>query len=171
MKPFAIDYFLGFWYNYAVIIKNEKVLFYNTKGAKFLEIKLKNATDTKLKAFVKNGKYGVISYKSRLIADFEFQYIEIIKNMISAKKNNKFALLNTDGKNLTAYKYDEIMLVSSQPPLLKIKQYGKYGLLTFGGLEIVKPKYTYISKFSNGRASVKLYKADFEIDTKGNKID
>jgi len=171
MKPFDLDYFLGFWYNYAVIIKNEKVLFYNTKGAKFLEIQLKNASDTKLKAFQKNGKFGVVSYKSRLILDFEFQYIEIIKNMISAQKNNKFALLNSAGKNLTAHKYDEISLVCFKPLLFKIKQYGKYGLLTFEGLEIVKPKYSYISKFTNGKASVKLNKTEFEIDTKGNKID
>jgi len=44
-------------------------------------------------------------------------------------------------------------------------------LLTFEGLEIVKPKYSYISKFTNGKASVKLNKTEFEIDTKGNKID
>lgn len=171
MKPFNIDNFLGFWYNYAVIIKNEKVLFYNTKGLKFLEIKLKNITDTKIKAFQKNRKYGVVSYKSRLIADFEFQHIEISKNLIFAEKNNKYALLNSEGKALTSHKYDEILMGWAKDHVLIMKQYGKYGLMSFEGTEIVKPKYSYISNFSNGKATVKLYKSEFEIDTKGNKID
>jgi len=98
IKPFEIDYFLGFWYNYAVIIKNEKVLFYNIKGTKFTEIKLLNPADTKLRSYQKNGKYGVVSYKSKLILDFKFQDIEVDGNLIFAKQNNKYALLNKEGK-------------------------------------------------------------------------
>ena len=65
MKPFDIDHFIGFWYNNAVIIKNEKVLFYNIKGVKSLELKLKNQNDNKNKAFNKDGQYGIVSYKSK----------------------------------------------------------------------------------------------------------
>lgn len=171
IKPFPIDYFLGFWYNYAVIIKNEKVLFYDIRGTKSTEIALKNLKDTKIRAFKKNGKYGVVTYKSRLLLDFEFQDIEINGNLIFAKKSNKYALLNSAGTPLTAYKYDHISMGGHKERVLITKQYGKYGLLSFEGTEIMKAKYTFISKFSKGRASAKLYKSNFEIDTKGNKIN
>lgn len=171
LKLFDIHHFLGFWNNYAVTIKNEKVLFFDKKGSMFLEIKLKNPHESKIKTFQKNNKYGVISHKSKLIVDFEYQFIEIIKNRMAAQKNNKFALLNPEGKALSTFKYDEITLISSKPPLLRIKQYGKYGLMNFDGSEIVKPKYIYISGFSNGKATAKLYKTEFEIDTKGNKLN
>jgi hypothetical protein len=171
IKAFDIDYFLGFWYNYAVIIKNEKVLFYNTKGTRFNVIKLLKPTDTKLKSFQINGKSGVVSYKSQLILDFEFQDIEINGNLIFAKRNNKYALLNNEGKPLTAYKYDNISMGGRKERILITKQNGKYGLLSFEGSEIIKAKYTFISKFSNGKASAKFYKSAFEIDIKGNKIN
>lgn len=171
IKPFDIDYFLGFWYNFAVIIKNEKVLFYNTKGQKFTEIKLKKPEDTKIRTFQKNGKSGVVSYKSKLVLGFEFQDIEINGELIFAKKNNKYAVLNSQAKELTAYKYDYISMGGKKERILITKQYGKYGLLSFEGTEIIKAKYTFISKFSNGKASAKLYKSNFEIDTKGNKIN
>jgi len=171
MKPFNIDYFLGFWYNYAVIMKNEKVLFYNTKEVKLIEIKLKNPNDSKIKALSKNGSYGVVSYKSKLILDFEYQHIEISKGLIFAKNNNKYALLNAEGKALTTHKYDEIRMGWASDQTLIIKQYGKYGLMSFEGIVIIKPKYTFISNFVNGKASAKLYKTEFEIDTKGNKIN
>ncbi|RLD76296.1 MAG: hypothetical protein DRJ10_13805 [Bacteroidetes bacterium] len=169
MKPFNIDYLLGFWYNYAVIIKNEKVLFYNTKGEKFTELKLKNTADTKIKAFQKNSKFGVVSNKSKLILDFVFQDIEISKNLIFAKKNNKYALLNAEGKEITGHKYYDIRMGSIKDKTLIIKQFGKYGLISFEGSEILKPKYTFISNYTNGKATAKLYKSEFEIDTKGNK--
>ncbi len=171
MKPFDIDHFLGFWYNFAVIIKNEKVLFYNTKGLKFLKIELKNTSDNTIKVFTKNGKFGVISNKSKLIADFLFQDIEISKNLIFAKKSNKYALLNSTGKALTTHKYDKIQMGWAKDRVLIIKQSGKYGLMSFEGTEILKPKYTFISNFTDGKATAKLYKTAFEIDTKGNKIN
>ena len=171
MKPFNIDNFLGFWYNYAVVIKNEKVLFYNIKGLKFLEIKLRSTTDTKIKTFQKNGNFGVVSYKSRLIADFEFQDIEVFGNLFCAQKNNKYALMNSQGKELTPFKYDKIIMGSPKNKVLIIEQSGKYGLMSFEGTEIVKPRYTYISNFSKGKATAKLYKIEIEIDTKGNKVD
>ncbi len=171
MKPFNIDHFIGFWYNYAVIIKNEKVLFYNTKGVKSLEIKLKNQNDNKNKVFNKNGKYGVVSHKSKLVVDFEFQYAHVIKNVICVRKNNKFALFNDQGKNLTAFVYEDILVGSIIDRILIIKQYGKYGLMDFEGKELIKPKYTFISSFYEGKATAKLYKTELEIDTKGNQID
>ncbi|RLD80442.1 MAG: hypothetical protein DRJ07_10470, partial [Bacteroidetes bacterium] len=110
-------------------------------------------------------------YKSKLIADFEFQDIEVFGDIFYAKKNKKYALLNEQGKELIPFKYDKISLGSIKNRVLIIKQYGKYGLMSFEGTEIVKPKYTYISNFSEGKATAKLYKTEFEIDYKGNKIN
>ncbi|MCF6242549.1 MAG: WG repeat-containing protein [Bacteroidales bacterium] len=171
MKVFAVDYFLGFWYNYAVIIKNEKVLFYNTLGNKFLEIKLKNPNDYSVKAFVKNGKYGLVNNKSRLLLDFLYQDIQVFDNLVFAKKNNKYALHSVTGQALTTYKYDELRPGWAKDKVLIFKQYGKYGLMDYSGNEILKPKFTYISAFKNGVAEVKIYKTAYTIDTKGNIIE
>ncbi len=171
MKAFPVDYFLGFWYNYAVIIKNEKVLFYNTQGNKFLEIKLKSPSDYSVKAFIKNGKYGLVNNKSRLLLDFLYQDIQVFDNLVFAKKNNKYALLDASGKALTAFKYDELKPGWTKDKVLIFKQYGKFGLINYSGTEILKPKFTYISAFKNGIAEVKIYKTAYTIDTKGNKIE
>ncbi len=171
MKAFAVDDFLGFWYNYAVIIKNEKVLFYNTLGNRFLEIKLKNPKDYSVKAFVKNGKYGLVNNKSRLLLDFLYQDIQVFDNLVFAKKNNKYALLDASGKALTAFKYDELKPGWTKDKVLIFKLYGKFGLINYSGTEILKPKFTYISAFKNGVAEVKVFKTSYTIDTKGNKIE
>ena len=171
IKPVDIQYFLGFWYNYAVAFINEKVLFYNAHGTKLLEIRLKNQTDDKVKAFKKEGKYGLVNYKSRLLLDFEYQDIKVEKNQVFAKKNNKYALFDAGGKAITTFKYDELRLGSAKDQIIIFKQYGKYGLMDFTGNEFVKPKFTYISSFKNGRAEVKVYKTAYRIDTKGNKVE
>ncbi len=171
MKAFPVDDFLGFWYNYAVIIKNEKVLFYTTRGEKFLEIKMKRPEDYRVKAFVKAGKYGLINNKSRLLLDFLYQDIQVFDNMVFAKKNNKYALLNASGKALTSYKYDEIKPGWAKDKVLIYKQYGKYGLIDYTGTEILKPKFTYISAFKNGIAEVKIYKTSYTINSKGDKLE
>lgn len=171
MRALPVDDFLGFWYNYAVIIKNEKVLFYNTEGAKLLEISLKNPNDYSIRAFVRNGKYGLVNNKSRLLLDFLYQDIQVFDHLVFAKKNNKYALLDASGKALTAYKYDELRPGWAKDKVLIFKQYGKFGLINYSGKEILKPKFTYISGFKNGRAEVKIYKTAYIIDSKGNKIE
>jgi hypothetical protein len=171
MKAFPIDDFLGFWYNYAVIMKNEKVLFYNTRGEKFLEIKMKSPKDYTVKAFIKADKYGLVNNKSRLVLDFLYQDIQVFDNMVFAKKNNKYALLNASGKALTTYKYDEIKPGWAKDKVLIFKQYGKYGLINYSGTEIQKAKYTYISAFKNGVAEVKVYKTSYTINSKGDKLE
>ena len=61
---------------------------------------------------------------SKLITDFEFQHIEISKNLIFAKKNNKYALLNSKGKALSAFKYDEILTASKDEGLDFLDKFG-----------------------------------------------
>ena len=171
MKPFDVDDFLGFWYNYGVIIKNEKVLFYNTSGNRFLEIKLKNPADAQEKVFARAGKYGLVNYKSRIIIDFLYQDMTVAGPVVIVKKNNKYGLMDIAGNQIIALKYDDIRIGSVKDKVLIFKQYGKYGLMDFNGKIRVNPKYTYISSFKDGKAEVKVYKTAYQIDTYGKRIE
>lgn len=67
------------------------------------------------------------------------------KNLLKYKKDNKYGLINLEGKVITNAIYDEIDGLSCKEGELLVKKDGKYGVLNNNGVELIKTKYDYIS--------------------------
>lgn len=67
------------------------------------------------------------------------------KNILKYKKDNKYGIINLDGKVITNAIYDEIDGLSCKEGELLVKKDGKYGVINNRGVELIKIKYDYIS--------------------------
>lgn len=67
------------------------------------------------------------------------------KNLLKFKDDNKYGLINLDGKLIASAEYESIEGLSCKEGELLAKKDGKYGVINNKGAEIIKFEYDYIS--------------------------
>lgn len=77
----------------------------------------------------------------------ENQNIWYDDNAIRVEKNEKYGLINLDGKEIAPTEYDEITVVEGIKNAIKVNKYGKYGVLDSEGKQILDTKYLEITAF------------------------
>lgn len=146
------------------------------KGAAVIDPNVKNSTllgvaDNKnlhVLKVCKAGKYGLMDTKGRTISLCKWDDIftvEIIRpyeprektrSYCEVKKENKFGIINRNGKLVIPCQYERICFAETEE-LWIVKKDGKCGCIDSGGNEIVPcGQYEYIGLFSEGLAKVKL---------------
>ncbi len=70
-------------------------------------------------------------------------------NMLKAKKDGKYGLVDLNGKELTNFEYEEITIIPGLKETVKVKKDGKYGILDNQGKEILPVQYTDITNLGN----------------------
>lgn len=101
-----------------------------------------------LKPFYKNGKYGVLK-DNKIIVEPIYDLTNIFeRNYIKIKQNNKYGILDNNGKEIIPPKYDEITSIDYPSFFFYVKKNGKYGVVNIDGKEIIKPKYDRITAFN-----------------------
>ncbi len=120
----------------------------------------------------KNGNYGIINIKNRIILPLEYQKLRIIdsKKLMAAQKNKSF-LIDQQG-NVLSKKYNEIDLVSQDTlapiyPLVVTKKHKK-AFLSANGELLFKPIYEEIQWLAKNLYKVKVDGKWGLIDNKGN---
>ena len=69
------------------------------------------------------------------------------QNVLRVEKNEKYGLIDLDGKNITEIKYDEIETLKGVQNSILVKENGKYGLINTSGATIVNPKFSEIKAY------------------------
>lgn len=63
------------------------------------------------------------------------------KSVLKYKENEKYGLIDFDGKKITKPIYEEIESLEYKEGTIIVKQEGKYGLINIKGKQIIKPEY------------------------------
>lgn len=63
------------------------------------------------------------------------------KSVLKYKENEKYGLIDFDGKKITKPIYEEIESLEYKEGTIIVKQEGKYGLMNIKGKQIIKPEY------------------------------
>lgn len=152
---------------YFVLLSNDKVGVINEKGEivikpEYYEIHIPNPsksifvchydyneTTGKCRTKVINAQGTELFTKYNDIDTINLNGIETTmpyeKNLLKYKKDNKYGLIDLDGKVITDAIYDEIDGLSCKEGELLVKKDEKYGVINNRGVELIKVKYDYIS--------------------------
>lgn len=83
---------------------------------------------------------------------------------------NRYALINRRGEELTPFTYDQVGQHVSEDGLLKVREGGLYGLINHQGHIIVEPQYQSIGHFSEGKLQVRKNGVYGFIDRSGQEV-
>lgn len=127
---------------------------------------------------IKNKKYGVITSKGIVVIPCKYDYLyftvdnTIVATLIDANdktnRERKVSLLDANGNQMTAFKYDEIETIDYG--FYRVRIDTKYGVLNKDGKEITPVKYDEIYRYRNGFCIAKLDFGYGFIDTSGKEI-
>jgi len=139
---------VGFFEDYAVLLKDGKAVFMNKEGEFFPDIKV-SSFEKDIKVFSINCKYGLISNKGKIFADLNNHLIEIRRDFIVIEKEkDKKAMMNFEGKILSPYKYTGITAGNGKDILVyEIKN--KFGIINLNGKELTPAIYDFIDDSDN----------------------
>ena len=143
-------------YNYFVLKQNGKTGVIDRSGnividAKYDDIKIPNPQKDVFVCYNEGNSQILNSQKEQILANY--QNIEPIrlqniasnlmfeKSVLSYKENDKYGLINFQGKKITKPIYDEISGLSYKEGELLVKQNDKYGVINIKGATLVKPQY------------------------------
>ena len=87
-------------------------------------------------------KYEQIEAISNKDASNNIWYEE---NVLKAKKDGKYGIINLNGKELTSFQYDEIVAIEGIKNALKVSKDGKMGVINNEGKEILAVQATEIT--------------------------
>lgn len=177
--------------NYDVIYDWKNQLFTVKKGTKYGLIDINNkvvlpseydsfweTSRNELGTLIKNKKYGVITNKGIVVIPCKYDDLyftvdnTIVATLIDANdktnRNRKVGLLDANGNQMTAFKYDEIETIDYG--FYRVRIDTKYGVLNKDGKEITPVKYDEIYRYRNGFCIAKLDFGYGFIDTSGKEI-
>lgn len=130
-----------------VVKLNEKYGALNQFGESLIEPKFEFLGDFKngLSIFIDNGKYGFVS-KSGFIYQAQFDWISDFNSDRVAifRINNKFGLINSEGKILLESKYDQILTASNSIYLPIVKDF--YGFYSSKNCFLTSISFRYIKE-------------------------
>ena len=105
------------------------------------------------------GKFGFINSKGDKIIPCIYDHVAFVlgdlleikdesrfrtycqDSLLQVKSNNKYGLINLEGKEIIPCKYDELTIFDWEEKLLQVKLDSKYGLINLEGKEIIPCKY------------------------------
>lgn len=143
-------------YKYFVVKENDKYGVIDSKGNKIIEAKYENVKtpNPQKNVFIcyENDETKVINEKSKEIYT-EYKNIEPLrlknvfsdlmyeKSTLKYSKDDKYGIIDINGKKLTNAIYDEIDTLQTKEGELLVKKDGKYGVINIKGATLVKPQY------------------------------
>ena len=71
------------------------------------------------------------------------------ENVLKVKKDNKYGIINLDGKEITSCEYEEITPILGIKDALKVKKDGKYGVINNEGTTLVETAYAGVTNLGN----------------------
>ena len=164
-----------FFGDYSIFKKNEMFGLIDRKGKIILKPKYERLSYTNspnILKLTKNKLYGFIDTKGKSILKPIYDYgIEVINEgqHIIVNKNEKFALFNIKGKQITDFVYDRLR-GSYHQNLIAFSIKDKWGYINEKGETIIKPLFDYANPFDDNHARVVLDKKDYLISKKGEKF-
>lgn len=175
IKP-SYDEIRGFRKGYTVAKLHQKYGVLNTKGERVIPFQYEDLYHTNLpKVFVfeKDQKYGLITVSGKEILPpnygFSIAIVNKGKNYIVTNAEDKYALLDKKGIQLTNFKYDYIE--GDLPTSIYSFRIGeKYGYINTKGEEIIPAKFQYAARFQGNYAIVKNNGKSGIIDKKGATV-
>ena len=105
------------------------------------------------------------------------------QNVLKVKKNNKYGLIDFDGKEIIPVEYEEITAVSGIENSFKVKKNGKYGIVDSDGKTVIQAQYAdidilgkdnksgFIVKNDNGKYGIVDYSNSQILDTNYDSIE
>lgn len=117
-----------------------------------------------------NRKCGIITQDDKSVTALKYDSIGPFNdlNIAFAKRNDKFGLINDQGKELTPFHYDEANIFHSYPFLFKRK--GKWGMVDKSGNELSEFKYDTI-EFKESLTEKEFQKIDYSSYDRLQKLD
>lgn len=91
------------------------------------------------------------------------------KNVLTYKSNDKYGLIDINGKQIVKPIYDSIEGFDGNEGLLLVKKNGKYGIININGATIVKEKYDEIKSDLYSNKDFQTYKSGFIVGTRTDK--
>ena len=176
----SFDYFKLYENNkYGVIDKNGKIII----EAKYENVDIPNPSKAVFIVYSnynsQNGEYQtqVLNEKNeKILTEYETvlpiqlkesnSSVSYEKSVLVYKENNKYGIINYNGKKITNPVYDSIDSVLYKEGSLLVKVDGKYGIITIEGKEVVKPLYDLINADGYYENETKYQKAGFVVGIK-----
>ncbi len=98
-------------------IKEKKSFLFNTSGKliSYGHSDYKSIADSDQLIFKENDRYGILDpEKQQVVAAPEFEIInDFIRGLATAKKNSKYGVIDTKGKAVIGFEYDEVRFLSA----------------------------------------------------------
>ncbi|MCX6215179.1 WG repeat-containing protein [Spirosoma sp.] len=118
----------------------------------------------------KSGVWGCLNAQRKLAIVFQFQDARPFDQLDRAivKRNNRWGLIDTTGKLLSAFYYETIL--GFQDGRAVVRRAGKFGFMDTSGHEIIPANYDEVSQFSNGHAFAKRWGLFLTLDSAGNWV-
>lgn len=131
--------------------------------------------DVVVRAVGSNGKWGAVDRNNKLVIPIKYGFLMPFYEGYAAAYKTKYgkaALIDSNGKELTAFIYDSMN--GCNEGRVCVSKDGKYGFLDTTGKVVIPIIYDWPNDspflFRNGRAKVSLNGEIFYIDRLGNKI-
>lgn len=119
-----------------------------------------------------NGKWGFADKDGEeLIAPrYDWMGDEFVEGVIVVGADDRgLGYVNDEGVEIVAPKYEQACVFCNG--FAAVGQDDKWGFIDKSGKEVIEVKYDDVDNFENGKAKVTLGDEEFEIDTRGNRID
>lgn len=150
---------------YFAVLKNNKWGVINSKGNNVIDPSYEEMIiipNSKKDIFlcVYNVNYETGEYKTKVLNNkneeilTQYEIIEAISNkdenqniwyednVLKAKKDGKYGIIDFTGKELAPFQYDEIIALQGTKNAIKVKQDNKYGIIDNTGKQILKVQYS-----------------------------
>ena len=98
-------------------------------------------TDFMIVKVKSTAKWGVLNFDGKMIVPATFQSLSAWNEMLVAKKEDKYGIINTSGNTVLTFKYQNAIISSTDVPYLLVKQKGKYGCIDNQLHEVMPCKY------------------------------
>ena len=143
-------------YKYFVVKEENKYGVINTSGNKIIETKYDNVKIPNPKEavfFCYNGENAVILNEKSEEIFTEYEKVEPLrlksissdlmyeKTVLKYYDNNKFGIIDYNGKRLTKAKYDDVDTLQFKEGELLLKEEGKFGIININGATMVKSEF------------------------------
>lgn len=118
-----------------------------------------------------NNKIGFLNSDGEIITSTEFNSADPVtfSPMIIVNKGSLYGFIDRNGAIIHEPKFDDILF--EHEGLIGIREYkGKWGFIDTLGNVKIDFKYSKVDDFKNGKAKVRLYDKEFEIDEKGERL-
>ncbi len=123
-------------------------------------------------AEITDAKYGLIDTMGNVIVEPQYgqAWIATSKNIVSAKRNGKYGILDENGKIIQPFVYDELECISYNGGSFLLKRKNKFSYANNEGKIISSREYDFGENFWSRRARVALKGKFGFIDSTGTEI-